>query len=128
MNESERREAQPESAGSYMVQAVPTALPSATAGEVRATLPCGSFQHADCVIVVDEAGHAAGILPMGILATADATARLSTLMQDKFPVVRPETDQERVASLALEYGVTFVPVADDAGRFLGVIPTRALLS
>jgi magnesium transporter len=43
------------------------------------------------------------------------------------PAVGLETDQERVANVALRHHVTAVPVADSAGRFLGVVPAQALL-
>jgi magnesium transporter len=42
-------------------------------------------------------------------------------------VVAPDTDQEHVANAALRHGLTAVPVADESGRFLGIVPARALL-
>ena len=44
-----------------------------------------------------------------------------------WPRVRPSTDQERAASLALHHGVDALPVVDAEGCALGVMPSQALL-
>jgi magnesium transporter len=47
-------------------------------------------------------------------------------MHNHMPLAQIDTDQERVATLAMVHGVNAVPVADDEGRLLGVVPPQAL--
>ena len=44
------------------------------------------------------------------------------------PMVLPNVDQEHVASLAIDAGVSAVPVVDAAGHLLGCVPAQALIA
>ncbi len=68
-----------------------------------------------------------GFVPIGGLLGADPQRRLDDVMSSPPGAVGPGTDQERVANLALKNSVTAVPVVDDKGRLLGVVPPMALL-
>jgi Mg/Co/Ni transporter MgtE len=52
---------------------------------------------------------------------------LGEIMGQPPPAVGLHADQEHVANTALRHHVTAVPVADSAGRFLGVVPAQALI-
>jgi magnesium transporter len=44
------------------------------------------------------------------------------------PAVNPDEDQEHVVGLAVEHGLTAVPVVDTLGCLLGVVPAQALMA
>jgi magnesium transporter len=48
-------------------------------------------------------------------------------MQASVPRVQPDTDQEEVAARAIHHGLSSVPVVDDTGALLGVVPAPVLL-
>lgn len=98
------------------------------ADTVLAGLAGRRFAVAETLYILDEGGHLVGLLPMAALlaAASDGTA-LSAIMIQNPPSVRPREDQEDVAMLALHHDIASIPVTDDAGRFLGVVPSGALL-
>jgi magnesium transporter len=49
-------------------------------------------------------------------------------MQRDPACVRADVDREEAASLAIKADLAAVPVVDDAGRFLGVFPPRAIMA
>jgi magnesium transporter len=57
----------------------------------------------------------------------ESGAPIDQAVERDFPRVRPNTDQERAASLALHHGVDALPVVDAEGCALGVMPSQALL-
>jgi magnesium transporter len=49
------------------------------------------------------------------------------LMEPGVAYVHADTDQERAASVAVHHGILSVPVLDDAGVLIGVVPPNAIL-
>jgi magnesium transporter len=82
---------------------------------------------ANAVYVVDEAGALAGVVSLASLLAAHGERTMGELARRDLPRVHPSDDQEQVAHAALSYGVIAVPVVGADGRFLGVVPPRALL-
>ena len=68
-----------------------------------------------------------GSITMCDLLRSDRTLRLADLMKPSPPSVRPETDQEHVASWALKHNVASAPVVSASGQLLGAVPPLALL-
>ena len=98
-----------------------------TAGAVLARLAHEKPASVELVLVVDDHGKLKGVVPLGRLFAAPAATPLKEILDSKFPRVTADTDQEHAASLALHHGVDALPVVDDAGRALGVMPSQALL-
>jgi magnesium transporter len=128
MNEPAEAVPRGESAGWHLARDVPTFGPEATAGEVRAVLAGRAFDCVDLVLVGDGERRLWGVLPIGRVLALDAGARLGDAMIREFPVAASDSDQERVASLALQHGLAAIPVVDEAGRLAGVVPAVALLA
>jgi magnesium transporter len=106
---------------------VPTALPQETVADVLARFSGQVFDYAGSIYVVDAQHVLQGAVTMARLLAA-APAQCLHDIAHKPPSVLPHVDQEHTASLALTHGVTAVPVVDEQGRLLGVVPPVALLA
>jgi len=98
-----------------------------TAGAVLARLAHEKPVSVELVLVVNGHGKLKGVVSLGRLFAAPAAAPLKEILDSKSPRVTADTDQEHAASLALHHGVDALPVVDDEGRALGVMPSQALL-
>jgi magnesium transporter len=116
-----------ESAAQHMVRDLPAASRLATVSEVCVTLHGKSLDSVDALYVLDEQSRFLGIVPFNRLVTAGDSQIIGDLMLQDIPTVLPETDQEHVASLALEYGLASIPVVDGKNRLLGIVPSTTLL-
>jgi magnesium transporter len=114
-----------EPVGNHLV-AAPRARQQEDAGSVLQRLVAERPAHVELVLVEDEGGRLAGVVPMAQLLAAGAS-RLADVMQRDFPRVTPNTDQEHAASLALHHRVDALPVVDRDGRVLGMMPAQALM-
>ena len=115
-----------ETVGAHVVASPPRAAPHETAAVVLARLAAEQPASVELVLVTADDGRLEGVVPMPRLFAAGA-APLGQVMQRDFPRVRPNTDQEHAASLALHHGVDALPVVDAEGRALGVMPAQALM-
>jgi len=81
------------------------------------------------VYVLDEAGKLIGILSLkDVVGDSSRTKKAWQLCKkEQLVTVKPWTDQERVAYLALKHNIKAVPVVDADHTFLGVIPSDAIL-
>jgi magnesium transporter len=115
-------------ASEYIVTDVPTAKPSERADTVLASLAGRTFDVAETLYILDEGNRLVGLVPMAdLLAAASDGKVLGAIMIRNPPAVRPEEDQEDVAMLAIHHDIAAIPVTDDSGRFLGIVPSGALL-
>jgi magnesium transporter len=117
-----------ESAGWHLARNVPTFGPETSAGEARAALAGRRFDCADLALVTAPDRTVVGVLPIAQLLALESGVRLGRAMLREFPTARSDSDQERVASLALHHGLTAIPVVDEGGRLAGVVPAEALLA
>ena len=85
------------------------------------------YDTADAVYVVDGSDRLLGVVPLTRLLSTPPASRLDEAMITDVPSVRADQDQEKVCLLALRHDLTSVPVIDEAGRFLGVVPGSVLL-
>lgn len=115
-----------ETVRSHLVAVVPARI-GQTAGDALKGLLAARPQAPDLLLVCNEAGVLAGVVPLARLITLDPDTPLAQVLDAEFPRVGPETDQETAASLALHHCVDALPVVDASGRPLGVMPTQALL-
>ena len=116
-----------ETVGAHLVASVVHARPGERAGEVLKRLASDRPSSIELVLVVDAHGRLVGAAPLGRVVALEAGASIEKAMERDFPRVRPDTDQERAASLALHHGVDALPVVDAEGCALGVMPSQALL-
>lgn len=116
-----------ESARTHLETRVATAIVGETAAAARARLAAARPVLLDPLWVVDREGRLLGRVPLAELLAAAPGRRLASLMRPPPPAVDPDTDQERVASLAHAHREAVVPVVDADRRFLGVVPPTALV-
>jgi magnesium transporter len=121
------REVLHESAAQHMVSDLPTASTSTSVADVRDSLRGENLEPIEALYIVDEQSRLLGIVPFSRLMTAENQQTVGELMSTDIPTVFPEADQEHVASLALEWSLTSVPVLDAERRLLGVVPNTTLL-
>jgi magnesium transporter len=112
-----------DSAGRLMQRAVVTAPAYWSVGHVidylRATpdLPDDFYE----VFVVDPQHRPVGTVRLSRLVRAQRPILLRTIMDAEPRLVQVDTDQEEVAYLFSQYGLTSAAVVDKAGRLVGVI-------
>lgn len=117
-----------ETAAQHLTAAVARARPEELAGEVRSRLVGHELEDTEQVCVLDGEGRLLGLLSFADLYRLPADAVVDQAMRRAPPAVQAHEDQEKVASIALHYGLNSVPVVDAGRRLLGVVPVRALLA
>jgi magnesium transporter len=102
-----------------------------TAGELRARLLRQPARAAgdppDVVCVLDADERLIGTIELAQLLVLPETRPLAAAARRDLPPVRPDAEQQHVASLALHHKLTAIPVTDEHGRLLGVVGATALL-
>jgi magnesium transporter len=116
-----------EPVGRHLVAAVPRATPHDTVGAVLHRIAEEKPAAVELVLVTGKDSRLAGVVPIARVLSSGERTRLAEILDHAFPRVTADTDQEHAASLALHHGVDALPVVDDAGRALGVMPAQALL-
>ena len=116
-----------ETVGGHVVASVLRAWPGERARQVLARLASEKPLSVELVLVADAHGRLIGAAPLARLVALDGDDPIDKAVECDFPRVRPDTDQEHAASLALHHGVDALPVVDDEGCALGVMPAQALL-
>lgn len=116
-----------ETASRHLTASVPVAKPEGTVGEARAGLAGRQFDCAEALYLVDPDGRLAGVVPLPELLAAPGDRPLAEIADPEVAASHPDDDQEMVANLAIRQGLSAVPVVDDAGRFLGVVPPLAMI-
>lgn len=115
-----------ETAGWHLVRHVPTVHSDETAGSVLGRLPESRFDYAGAAYLVDEGQRLLGAIPFTALLAAPAGTPVVELAQTSH-AVHAGLDQEHIASHAIRHRVAAVPVIDEHGRLLGVVPPLVLL-
>lgn len=116
-----------ETVGAHVVASVLRARPGERAREVLARLAAEKPASLELVLATDAHGRLLGAAPLARVLALDASDPIDKALERDFPHVRPNTDQERAASLALHHGVDALPVVDAEGCVLGVIPAQAIM-
>lgn len=113
-----------------MITTIPRALPGDTIGHIKSVLSAEACQlgNIDYIYVVNEEGILKGVLSIKeILSYLPDDVILGEVMKQQLVVANPSMDQERVVYLALSNGIKSVPVVDDNGIFMGVVPYDNIL-
>jgi magnesium transporter len=119
----------PESAGAIMTRRVPVASPGDAIADIIEAISrhADDYESLDYVYLADENNTFRGLLPIKDVFGRPKMTPASATMLENIVTVEPETDQERVAYLALEHNLKAVPVVDAAGAFLGAVVSNTLL-
>lgn len=115
-----------ETAGWHLVERVPLVRSHETAADVLARLAGHRYDYAHALYLVDEDGRLLGAIPLTALLDAAPSTPVVDLSRSAH-AVHTRMDQERIASHAIRYQMTAVPVTDERGRLLGVVPPLVLL-
>jgi magnesium transporter len=115
-----------EDAAQHLTAAVHRARPDDSVGRVREDLAGRELDDTELVCVVDDNDKLLGVLSFAELFRLSAETALGEAMRTT-PAVLASEDQEKVASIALHFGLNSVPVVDNGRRLLGVVPAKALL-
>ncbi len=113
-----------------MIKEVPAVLDSATIGEIENLLlkETKNFATVNYIYLIDGGGRLAGVLSVKDVFRLPKNAVAAASAERKMVVVRPNTDQERAAILAIRHNLKAIPVIDAQNRFLGVVPSDAILN
>jgi len=119
----------PESAGRKMIANVPTARPDEIIADIRRKLfeKAKDFETLNYVYVLDQEEKLAGVISLKDVFQKPGESIIKGLMATDVIKVRPHTDQEKVAILALRYNLKSIPVVDRENVFLGVVPSDVIL-
>jgi magnesium transporter len=113
-------------AGHHVTTAVPIAAPDDRIADVLAGLPGHRYDSA-AVIAVCAGDRLVGLATLERLFAAAGDLTIGQVMDPDPPRVTPGTDQERAAWLAVKHDEPTLPVVDEDGRFVGLIPPQRLL-
>jgi magnesium transporter len=116
-----------ETVGGHLVASVLRARPDERVGEVLARLAEERPASLELVLATDAHGRLLGAAPLARIVALPPEEPIDKALERDFPRVRPNTDQERAASLALHHGADALPVVDAEGCVLGVMPAQAIM-
>lgn len=114
----------------HMTEHICTGSPDDTVNDYLAKLRrCSSpAESLTNIYVTDSDGKLAGVIGLPDLLKCDPQTKLSSLMLTKDLVtVRPHTDRERAARLAIHKKIKSLPVVDKDNRLIGVLRTQSIL-
>lgn len=130
MSPEERAEVQkllqfpPQSAGHLMTERFIRLERDMTADEVLAHIRAVNkfVETVTDLYVLEADGRLAGVLSLRDVVVAPPYQRVDEIMSPQLVSVTPETDQEEVARLVSLYDYLAIPVVNEDGTMLGVIP------
>jgi magnesium transporter len=116
-----------ETAGSKTVTHVPTCVENDLVADVIQRIKKERFQLLDYIYVLDEERRIKGVFSARDLFLREKEERVGDFMERNVICVKEFTDQEKIAILALRKKFKSVPVLDNGGYFLGVVPFSTIL-
>ncbi len=119
-----------DSAGRIMTTAVPVVHSSKKASEVEGLLRsrANEFETINYIYIINDRRELIGVLSIQELFHLEAHETLERFVSDSLVTVRPHTDQERVAQLALKHNIKAIPVVSKEHTFMGVVPSDQILT
>ncbi len=130
-NVVEKRQWPKATAGRRMISQIPLIMPEQTIGEAQAIL----FEQHDQIetinyfYVIDENKKFVGVFSIKELFRQRTEKKVKEFMiKTNLIKVEPETDQERVAYLALHHNLKSIPVVDKDNTLLGIVPGDYILN
>ncbi len=117
-----------ETAGHLAITEVPVASITDTVGSIREALRADGYRSLELIFVIDAAGKYKGVAPLGSVLRAGDLTPIDSLIDESWPTVVPDTDQEHAVEHASNAGVSALPVVAADGRPIGVLPPQVLLT
>lgn len=117
-------------AGYNMVTDVPVFSDQDTLAHIEEVLVDKAclFNSLDYIYLTDNASNLRGVISIkDLLVTEDKRVTASQIMARDLVTAEVTTDQERLVYLALSHGLKSVPVINEDGGFLGVVPYDTIL-
>jgi magnesium transporter len=111
----------------YTTADVPTVPAAATAADAREALGARPFASATELVVIED-DRLVGLVPIEDLLTAPGGTAVRSLIDDGIPVVRAAAGRALTAHVLGASGVRSLPVVDDDGTFLGLVPATEIVS
>lgn len=120
----------PESAGRLMTAKIPLTDSDATIADVEKMLfgKTKELETINYIYIVDKSKKLKGVISVKEVFCLPKTTLVSQIMTKDLVLVRPHTDQEKVALLALQHNLKTIPVVDKENHFLGVVPSDVILN
>jgi len=118
------------SAISKMIKFVPICSESWKISDVKKMLfdKIKEIDTINYIYVTDKSNKLTGAFSIKEVFRKDGSVKVGLLMERNLITVRPYTEQERIAMLALKNNLKAVPVIDKNGKFLGVVPSDVILN
>jgi magnesium transporter len=116
-----------QTAGDHVATGVPVSTPGTLVRDVRRSLEGRRYETLAAIAVTDR-DRLVGLLRMEELMAAPGNARVQEVMDQSPPIVGPGVDPEAAAWQAVHQGEPVLAVADDQGKFIGLIPPGRMLA
>jgi magnesium transporter len=118
-----------DSAGRLMTTAVPVVSKDTSVSEVESLLRSSAltFETVNYIYIVNSHHELIGVVSVQELFRMKGYEKLSAYTDRTLVTVRPHTDQEHVAHLALKHSIKAVPVISKEHQFLGVVSSDKIL-
>lgn len=119
----------PESAGRKIIEQVPLCYQDNTILDVKKMLfeRISEIETINYIYVIDKEEKLLGVFSIKEIFRRPENTKVEEIMKENPIKARPNTDQERVAILALENNLKAIPVVDKNDKFLGVVPSDIIL-
>lgn len=120
----------PETAGRQLTSNVPICYEEERLLDVKRTLfkKKKKIETINYIYVVNKNKKLLGIFSIKEIFRRPASTRVKTIIQRNIVTARPYTDQEKVAISALNHNLKSIPIINKKGKFLGVVPSDAILN
>lgn len=119
------------SAGNRMTEKIPVVPPSYSLAEISDYISknINKFESINYIYVADENKKLIGVFSIKELYKMPAESRAKDFSKKPLLIsVKPTAHQEEAAYLALKHNIKAIPVVDEKGVLLGVIPNDVILS
>lgn len=116
-----------QTASSHMLTKVPIGKREDSVSKILSKLAGESWDLINWVWVVNEKRKLIGMVPIEKLVSQDGGQALRSLMIEPKVRVKSDTDQERVAILAIQHDMRVIPVVDDNDHLLGIVPSEKII-
>jgi len=119
-----------DAAGHKMTSKVPVILSGSKIAEARALIEekASYFESINYLYIVSKSGKLKGVISIKDIFRFNPEVTINEVMSTEIIKAHPETDQEKVASLALEKNIKAIPLVDKNGVFVGALTSNTILS
>lgn len=126
---NENKKYKKDSAGFLMIDDVPVVKDSFNIGEMEDLLnkSINNFSTINYIYVISQENKLIGTISIKDLFGSPKEMLAKDLISSELVSVTPNVDKERVSMLALEKNLKAIPVIDDNGFLLGVVPNDIIL-